>query len=141
MRHALAIAVLIGAVTACSRPNPPSERVRSWSEPVETVGRYVIVHSPHVESDTVLLDTATGKSWAMVNDELRNAIIWRPLARGDNTAEYEQWLKDNPEPKNSNPEASLPPWARSPESKGKLVSRKAADLFPPADAKSAQNSN
>lgn len=26
-------------------------------------GRYIIVHSPHVQRDTVLLDTLTGKTW------------------------------------------------------------------------------
>ena len=29
-------------------------------------GRWVIVHSPQVERDTVLLDTATGNTWGLV---------------------------------------------------------------------------
>jgi len=31
------------------------------------INRFIIVHSPHVERDTVLLDTVTGRSWELVS--------------------------------------------------------------------------
>jgi hypothetical protein len=65
--------------------------------PVGSPGRYVVVHSPHVQRDTVLLDTATGKTWQIQADASRgNADIWVPLAREDNPAEYQAWLRRNP---------------------------------------------
>lgn len=34
----------------------------------QPVGRFQIFHSPHVERDTFMLDTATGKSWQLVRN-------------------------------------------------------------------------
>jgi hypothetical protein len=47
------------------------------------IGRYVIVHSPHIQSDTVLLDTATGKTWEEVTFSYLEGDPdgWRPMAR------------------------------------------------------------
>jgi len=59
-------------------------------------GRYTIIHSPHLEKDTVLLDTVTGKTWILVEDTSRNAFFWSPLARKDNDAEIQNWLNDHP---------------------------------------------
>lgn len=66
--------------------------------PVGGSGRYVIVHSPHVQRDTVLLDTATGKTWILTQDSSREGepYAWVPLARTDNDAEMHQWVLDNP---------------------------------------------
>lgn len=61
-------------------------------------GRYVIVHSPHKQSDTVLLDTVTGKTWLQVEDASREGtpIYWANMAREDNAAEMAKWARDNP---------------------------------------------
>ncbi len=66
--------------------------------PVGAPGRYVIVHSPHVQSDTVLLDTATGKTWQLTQDNSREGspTAWAPMARIDNMGEMQQFVKDYP---------------------------------------------
>jgi len=33
------------------------------------VGRFTIVHSPHIQRDTMLLDTATGETWELVTKD------------------------------------------------------------------------
>ena len=148
MRHALALALFSGLTAACSGPPQTGKPAISQSDAAGAVGRYVIVHSPHVERDTVLLDTATGKSWTMVNNESRDALIWRPLARGDNPAEYEEWLKNNPEgstPASENTKIDPPP--REKQSPVKSDSTSQNRKFPwekdlPADSTSVpQNSN
>ena len=70
----------------------------AWAQagPVGAPGRYVVVHSPHVQRDTLLLDTATGKTWQLQSDPTRDAFFWVPLARADNTPEMQAWLKQNP---------------------------------------------
>lgn len=47
----------------------------------QTLGRYVIVHSPHVQSGTILLDTATGKTWNEVKelDMVDEPLVWTPM--------------------------------------------------------------
>ena len=54
------------------------------SGPVQ-VGRYVIVHSPQVERDTILLDTGTGKTWSRVELSSISGSPpgWEPMARTD----------------------------------------------------------
>lgn len=74
--------------------------------PVGAPGRYVIVHSPHLQSDTVLLDTLTGKTWQLQKDTTRDANIWVPLARSDNPGEMQAWAADNP--KTAKPPANIP---------------------------------
>jgi hypothetical protein len=65
--------------------------------PVGSPGRYVIVHSPHVQRDTVLLDTTTGKTWQLTEDTSRDsAVYWEPLARADNPAEVQSWFREHP---------------------------------------------
>ncbi|MBB3692454.1 hypothetical protein [Sphingomonas sp. BK580] len=57
----------------------------------------MIVHSPHVQKDTILLDTATGKTWQLAIDGSRgDAVFWTPLARQDNEAEVAAWQLVNP---------------------------------------------
>ena len=49
------------------------------------VGRYIIVHSPQVERDTVLLDTGSGKTWSRVGLSSINGSPpgWEPMPRTD----------------------------------------------------------
>jgi hypothetical protein len=53
------------------------------SEPVKPpeIGRYVIVHSPQVERDVILLDTVTGKTWSRVelSDVVDEPVAWEPM--------------------------------------------------------------
>lgn len=67
--------------------------------PVGGSGRYVIVHSPHIQSDTVLLDTATGKTWVLRQDSSRQGDLvgWVPMARTDNEAEMQQFVRRYPD--------------------------------------------
>jgi hypothetical protein len=53
------------------------------------VGRFVIVHSPQIERDTVLLDTVTGKTWTQVEltDLEESPTAWEPMARRDDEGE------------------------------------------------------
>lgn len=48
-----------------STTSPVSNTVDSVPQ---SVGRFIIVHSPQVERDTILLDTATGKTWSAIED-------------------------------------------------------------------------
>jgi hypothetical protein len=63
--------------------------------PVGGSGRYVIVHSPHVQRDTVLLDTVTGKTWQLQSHTFRESepVVWTPMYREDNPAEYAELQK------------------------------------------------
>jgi hypothetical protein len=66
--------------------------------PVGGIGRYVIVHSPHVQRDTILLDTVTGKTWQQRTINSRpgetsrpgDIDVWFPMARTDNPEENTQ---------------------------------------------------
>ena len=64
-----------------------------------TIGRYVVVHSPHVESDTVLLDTATGRTWTLTELTYVNGepVVWEPVKQmntpADQTAVEAQYVK------------------------------------------------
>ena len=42
--------------------------------------RYVIVHSPHLQRDTQMLDTATGRTWLLVEDADKN-LVWEERER------------------------------------------------------------
>lgn len=85
MRAILLIVALTFSVPAYSQAGPTG-----------IAGRFVIVHSPHIQSDTVLLDTATGKTWQQVQDSSRSAVYWEPMARADVPAEIQEWLAANP---------------------------------------------
>ena len=61
------------------------------------VGRYVIFHSPHVESDTMLLDSVTGKTWQLVTLGKDKGMGWQFTGKTD---ESDVPIEDAP--KNSN---------------------------------------
>jgi hypothetical protein len=44
-----------------------------------STGRYTIIHSPEVESDTMLLDTQTGKTWQLVQVKDGGPLEWQPV--------------------------------------------------------------
>lgn len=55
----------------------------SQSPSSSEVGRWAIVHSPHVERDTILLDTATGDSWGLVllGDGQDSPYAWQYIGK------------------------------------------------------------
>jgi hypothetical protein len=65
-------------------------------------GRYIIVHSPHIQRDTVLLDTVTGKTWVMVTITGREGepVVWDPMYRLDVPTEAADLNKYNPPKQN-----------------------------------------
>ncbi len=90
-RYALVLAAMVAALSTHAS-------AFAQAGPVGVPGRYVIVHSPHVQRDTVLLDTLTGKTWQLQRNSDRDADVWVPLAREDNPVEMQAWLRDNPRP-------------------------------------------
>lgn len=65
---ALAVACLTSCNTAPNQPASPT-------------GRYSIVYSPHIQRSTMLLDTATGKTWNLVTlgEEEDSGYGWEPV--------------------------------------------------------------
>ena len=65
-------------------------------EPTMETGRYRIHSSEH---GTVLLDSATGKTWIQVYAEWNEdqAPYWEPSARSDNTLEWRKYNQLHPE--------------------------------------------
>ncbi len=59
-------------------------------------GRYAIIDTPGNGTPTMLIDTATGKTWELKRDPSRNAVLWVPMARQDSTAEMNVWQIVNP---------------------------------------------
>ena len=57
----LTAAGLAASAAGCTRPAPPPLA----AAPAQ-IGRFVIVHSPQVERDVILLDTVTGETWSRV---------------------------------------------------------------------------
>lgn len=80
------------------------------TQPRERVGRWSIIHSPHMARDTMLLDTATGNTWQLVklgSDEKKSGVGWQFVRKLDNPAEITEedweWLENSQSPpKNSN---------------------------------------
>jgi hypothetical protein len=51
------------------------------AKPAAPVGRFMIVHSPHVRADTMLLDTVTGDTWVAVQggNEKESSSVWEKM--------------------------------------------------------------
>ena len=91
MKKLLVLMTLLPLI-ACNAPQKASQ-----SETPQ-VGRYVIVHSPQIERDTVLLDTVSGRTWQQVQitDLTDDPVAWEPLAREDNPDEWAQLQQAHP---------------------------------------------
>lgn len=74
MKAIIGCLAALALLSACDEPKPDAP------EPSD-VGRWVIVHSPHIESDTMLLDTATGRTWQLVNAGTvkDQELDWQPV--------------------------------------------------------------
>jgi len=81
MRNFAVAAVLLTSALLVACGQSPAKQ-NSKSEPA--IGRWVIVHSPQTEKDTVLLDTATGDSWTLLQLGSGDSapLVWRAIGRG-----------------------------------------------------------
>lgn len=77
-------------------------------QPTSEIGRYRI-HSS--DQGTVLLDSATGKTWLQVysEDNADNAAYWEPSARQDNRAEWREYNQLHPSLNSSQTEQRFGP--------------------------------
>ncbi len=71
------VLVLLAAacVAGCSAKAAPQV-----SSGPSAVGRYTIIHSPQLERDTFLLDTATGNSWQLTESK-EGTLVWQASSR------------------------------------------------------------
>jgi hypothetical protein len=85
MIRRLALATLAGALTYGCTPAPVAS-----PKPSE-VGRFVIVHSPEAERDTILLDTVTGRTWSRVEvtDITDEPPAWDPMPQLNSAKDLE----------------------------------------------------
>lgn len=74
MKAILGCLSALAVLSSCDAPQPDAP------EPSE-VGRYVIIHSPQIEADTMLLDTVTGRTWQLVNAGTvkDQELLWQPV--------------------------------------------------------------
>lgn len=78
-------AIALLALAACSNSGGARPTTSAQSKDPGTVGRYTITHSPN-ERGTQLLDTATGRTWQLVEDQgggLSWVRIHRPQGEDD----------------------------------------------------------
>jgi hypothetical protein len=75
------VIVIIGAATLAGCTQAPQQAAVQPAPKPSEVGRYVIVHSPQVERDTVLLDTLTGRTWVEteITDLPGKPVVWEPM--------------------------------------------------------------
>ena len=72
-----------------------------------SVGRFVIVHSPQAERDTILLDTATGKTWSRVevSDMTENPPAWDPMPQLNTPADLDALAVHHPMARSNAPKS------------------------------------
>jgi hypothetical protein len=92
---ALALLAICLGLSACW-PDAPATPPAPPSGP--QVGRFVIVHSSQVERDTILLDTATGKTWSRVEiSDLRDdPVAWEPMPQLNSPKDYAAMVAGHP---------------------------------------------
>ena len=92
-----AVLLLLVAICGCDQLKPTKAAAQAQApsaqapSPSPEVGRYTIVHSPHVQSDTMLLDTVTGQTWQL--DQFRDLkgepLAWERVRRLDSPDDYQ----------------------------------------------------
>ncbi len=110
MRNKIALCAALLMLSGCDQirqANKSESKPKDQQNAAEAsaVGRYVIVHSPQVERDTILLDTVTGKTWERVEftDMKGDPSGWEPMARTDVESEFQPFmLGHEAKAKNSN---------------------------------------
>lgn len=87
------LCVLAAAPGTASPPNilTSSAAVQGGIE----VGRYQIVINPNVRADTTLLDTATGRTWKVVQytDIKGQPTVWQIQDKVDDYDELRAWIR------------------------------------------------
>lgn len=82
MRGILLFAVL--GLASCNQPfgTHAAQPTQAGSQ-TSQVGRWTIIHSPHVQRDTMLLDTVTGQTWLLVTlgEDQNSGFGWEPVAK------------------------------------------------------------
>lgn len=114
MERLLVIGIVVAtALTGCNRQPPkqaagaaepqrkltipsaaPPAAPPAGETPVLKVGRYLIVHNQHDERETMLLDTATGKTWELTEfPELKGSPMgWEEVPRLDTLQDWESFV-------------------------------------------------
>lgn len=88
---ALAGGVAVGAgVVLMLKPHDAQAQVGPPA-PQSQYGRYVIVHSPHVRADTLMIDSLTGRTWRQIvyTDLNGDPPVWRPIDQVDSNAQMQ----------------------------------------------------
>jgi hypothetical protein len=103
MKAILGCLAALTILSACDEPRESKSDASDQSD----VGRFVIVHSPHLEVDTMLLDTVTGRSWQLVNvgSDKNQELAWQPVTLEPNngpTGRRPLPPSPSPPPSNSN---------------------------------------
>jgi hypothetical protein len=99
-----ALLLFLAAAFGCSKPRSSTgEGAEAELAGESTVARFTIVHSPHVERDTILLDTLTGRTWTLVNvtDLTDEPAAWEPIKQINTTADMSALSVNHP-PKTDN---------------------------------------
>lgn len=83
MRYRLLSSLALLLLAGCNQVAPRQSQTSGQDGP--PVGRFTIVHSPHIERDTMLLDTATGETWQLAtkSKDEDSALTWQSVEMAD----------------------------------------------------------
>jgi hypothetical protein len=106
------VVAAVFALTSCDGAKTPEAAPSDGSG----VGRFVNVHSPHVERDTMLLDTVSGRTWekVTVSDAANQPSVWVPVSQMNEQKDWASLYNQHPKvapkevPVEGDPFASTP---------------------------------
>jgi hypothetical protein len=83
------ILMLTGLVSYLALGGCERFQTKAAATPPVSIGRYVIVHSPQTERDVILLDTASGRTWALTEETYLNGnpYAWEPVTQLNSDAD------------------------------------------------------
>lgn len=78
---AIALLLLIGGLSGCDQKTPPQAPAVSSAALTPQNGRFVIVFSPLIRTDTFLLDTQSGRIWTPTKyeDLVGEPTVWEDM--------------------------------------------------------------
>lgn len=87
---------LVGSPAAAQAPKNDELVVPKTNSPIPQ-GRYQIVISPHAARDTFLLDTETGRVWALTAFVFLNGepVVWKLMPRIDDDDDYARVVREH----------------------------------------------